>query len=1071
MTDLDRINQMEKITGQTFKTVPLGYYAKNYSTGVYTLDDQQRVIGLGLDIIEKPELAEHACALPNLQTLSLRQTRWPDYTFLSGLTGLTTLYLSSNQISDISFLQRLTSLTMLYLRGNKISKISFLQGLRGLTTLDLRGNKIDDISFLQGLIGLTTLDLRGNKINDISFLQRLIGLTKLDLGWNQIKQLPEFLLDFNAEITWQRKEKYYSINENEIGVEENPFEEPPINVIKQGKAAIRIYYDQIRDGTLPLYEARLMFVGEPGAGKTSLMQKLLDETHAIPNEADKSTLGICIRPGWRFASPLHAGTEFAANLWDFGGQEIQYLLHQFFLTSRCLYVLLADDRKQRTDFDYWFQAIDLLGGGSPTLVVLNEHDYKSITNFDLAEYRRRFPNLSIESCAVDLARKDGQNDPRFAGLQADIQKKLATLKHVGDPLPKRWPEVRQTLEQRREQGVNHIAWAEFQAVCAQHHIAKEDYQLQLSQYLHDLGILLHFQHDANLLDTVFLNPHWVVKALYEILADKTLETQQGEFDRDWLFRQWQACGYSRFECGKLLNLMLKNQFELCFPLDDRGERFLAPQLLPTSEMSPALLIGNLSSSSSGVQVPGTSGSLQFRYQYAFMPRGLMSRLIVRLHEYLAKSDGKSLCWRSGAILQDGNALAKITESFDAKTGGKGLHIVIWEENPKGSTAKPLGSRSSRQKELLRIIRHEIDTIHHRSFPNLKPTLLIPCNCESCQSLAEPFFFDYANLLHFRDKLRKTTRECGLSGADVGIDGLIEGVMDRENQKSTFLEKVGFSDRSMTDFRNMEEMVHALSSEEDEMDLQQLYKEKLERLQGAWLIENDHATKFKLEKQIAELKEEAAKMGVTLPEASKPAISESQKSDTPAPITASNEKEIFVSYAWGGDSAKMVDELDKTLQEKGITIIRDKRDLGYKGRIKDFMDKIGRGKAVIVVISKKYLESENCMYELVQIAKNGKFYDRIFPIVLEDAQIYKPVARIKYVKHWEDQIKELDEAMKTVNSANLQGFRESIDEYTEIRATIGELTNTLKDMNTLTPEMHAQYGFADMIKAIKQKMNE
>jgi hypothetical protein len=53
-----------------------------------------------------------------------------------------------------------------------------------------------------------------------------------------------------------------------------------------------------------------------------------------------------------------------------------------------------------------------------------------------------------------------------------------------------------------------------------------------------------------------------------------------------------------------------------------------------------------------------------------------------------------------------------------------------------------------------------------------------------------------------------------------------------------------------------------------------------------------------------------------------------------------------------------------------------RDLGYKGLIKDFMRQIGRGKCAIAVISDKYLKSENCMFELVEIAKNGDFYDWI-----------------------------------------------------------------------------------------------
>lgn len=187
-----------------------------------------------------------------------------------------------------------------------------------------------------------------------------------------------------------------------------------------------------------------------------------------------------------------------------------------------------------------------------------------------------------------------------------------------------------------------------------------------------------------------------------------------------------------------------------------------------------------------------------------------------------------------------------------------------------------------------------------------------------------------------------------------------------------------------------------------------------------------------------------------------------------------EKAIFISYAWGQEGEEreeFVNHLDETLQAKGIKIIRDKRDLGYKGLIKAFMERIGRGKCVIAVISDKYLKSSNCMFELVQVAKNGEFYDRIFPIVLADAQIYKPTTRIKYIKHWEDEIKELDEAMRGVGAANLQGFREEIDEYTNIRNTIAELTNLLKDMNTLTPDIHSQSEFQELIDAIEKRLDE
>lgn len=185
----------------------------------------------------------------------------------------------------------------------------------------------------------------------------------------------------------------------------------------------------------------------------------------------------------------------------------------------------------------------------------------------------------------------------------------------------------------------------------------------------------------------------------------------------------------------------------------------------------------------------------------------------------------------------------------------------------------------------------------------------------------------------------------------------------------------------------------------------------------------------------------------------------------------NAKQVYVSYAWGGESERIVNELDADLKAQGITMVRDKRNLGFKGMIRDFMQQIGRGYAVIVVISDKYLKSPNCMYELVEIAKNKDVYNRIFPIVLADADIYNPISRIKYIKHWEDQLKELDAAMKMVSSANLQGMRDEIDSYDDIRDNISNLTFLLKDMNTLTSDMHENSNFSTLIQMLKERLGQ
>lgn len=206
-------------------------------------------------------------------------------------------------------------------------------------------------------------------------------------------------------------------------------------------------------------------------------------------------------------------------------------------------------------------------------------------------------------------------------------------------------------------------------------------------------------------------------------------------------------------------------------------------------------------------------------------------------------------------------------------------------------------------------------------------------------------------------------------------------------------------------------------------------------------------------------------------ASQPEPHPSQLPNRASEKLETDQQEVFISYAWGGQSEDIATQIDEIFRAQGISLIRDKNDLGFKGRIKAFMERIGRGKCVVVIISEKYLKSENCMFELLQIAQNEDFYGRIFPIVLEDAKIYKPKDRIRYVQYWEQEIQELDQQIRSVSSANLEGFREDIDLYNEIRRYLPRLTHILKNMNTLTAKIHSESGFEVLIKAIQKKLDE
>lgn len=185
---------------------------------------------------------------------------------------------------------------------------------------------------------------------------------------------------------------------------------------------------------------------------------------------------------------------------------------------------------------------------------------------------------------------------------------------------------------------------------------------------------------------------------------------------------------------------------------------------------------------------------------------------------------------------------------------------------------------------------------------------------------------------------------------------------------------------------------------------------------------------------------------------------------------STKPSIYISYAWNFESESIVEAIEKKFQKKNIPIIRDKIDLKYKGQIKEFMEQIGRGKYVILIISNKYLQSENCMFELLQIFKNQNFYERIFPLVLDEVKISKAVDRLDFLKYWENETENLDSKIRNLNAlANIQGVAEDLNLYTEIRNNIARLTNILKDINTLNTNQHISSDFEHLYNLIHSKI--
>ncbi|MDJ0579638.1 toll/interleukin-1 receptor domain-containing protein [Crocosphaera sp.] len=185
--------------------------------------------------------------------------------------------------------------------------------------------------------------------------------------------------------------------------------------------------------------------------------------------------------------------------------------------------------------------------------------------------------------------------------------------------------------------------------------------------------------------------------------------------------------------------------------------------------------------------------------------------------------------------------------------------------------------------------------------------------------------------------------------------------------------------------------------------------------------------------------------------------------------------VFISYAWGGKSEEIVEKLESICQAKQIQMfktLRDKGEIGYKGQILEFMKRLGQGKAIIIIISKQYLKSKSCMFELLEIAQNGQFYERIFPIVTQDSEIYNVIEKLRYLQYWEEKHSELDNEYRKLQSmSNTLGIQEELSLYSDIRNKWDQLIDVISNMNNLSLDEHLENDFAQVINAIEDRLQD
>ena len=629
--DLEIIKNLEKKIGEELKRFnpdEMEFIESPINRG-YAIDENENIIGLNLNLLGISYISPLK-ELKKLKHLNLNYSTISDFSSLKDLKNLTHLYLGCNQISDISSLKNLKDLTRLHLNYNHISDISSLKELKNLTQLYLEGNQILDIAPLKDLKNLTELNLHRNQISDISFIKDFENFNGLDLTNNEISELPVEVLNSKGDLI------------NIIG--ENPIKIPPMEIVKKGRNAVKAYFESLEGKKKVLNEVKMLLVGDGGAGKTSLVRQLIGEKFDM-NEPQ--THGININY-WKVKAGMD---KIKINIWDFGGQEIMHATHQFFLSKRSLYVLVLDGRKDEKT-EYWLKHIKSFGGDSPVLVVINKIDENP--GFDvnrpfLLEKYKNIKGFFRVSCAA------GEGINNFKQRLVD---ELTKVDLIHTLFAESWFNVKTQLEKMTK---DFISYDDYKRLCQKQKVTIGRHQDTLVDFLHDLGVVLHFK-DFKLQETHVINPEWVTTAVYKIINSKEIAGSKGllklsrlekilkqEKDTDYY--------YPRDKYRYIIDLMQK--FELCFEID--SETILIPDLLEIREPSFDF---------------DYTTALKFLIQYDFLPRSIMSRFMVKMH----KDIKNGLNWRTGVVLE--NESFNSTAVIKSDNEEKRIYIYVQGEQKR-----------------------------------------------------------------------------------------------------------------------------------------------------------------------------------------------------------------------------------------------------------------------------------------------------------------------------------------------------------------------------------------------------
>ncbi|CAD5120942.1 DgyrCDS9494 [Dimorphilus gyrociliatus] len=465
---------------------------------------------------------------------------------------------------------------------------------------------------------------------------------------------------------------------------------PPREIVVKGLKFIQGYMRRLLQGSTQCRRTKLMLVGLGGAGKTSLINRMMKEKS---DDDRHDTINTTVTDGITIKKWLVQSVEYS--IWDFAGQTVYYNTHQFFLSNRAVYFLLWNCRlgHEHAGLEFWLSSIECHAPKAPIFVVGSHIDEVEKAELTIHHLQRRYPQIKGFHY---VSSKTGQGVNTLVDNMVEV---TLQQQYMNEKIPKIWLDFENKIIEYRV-FTSLLSLEEVIGFGAMFGFNDKFETFQAIRLLHELGTLQHFENEF-LKDKVVINPQWIVDVMACVISVHDNAVKNGKLLHCDLNKVWPTNIYPS-ELHYWL-IRLTEEFDLSFPLKS-GSANLIPCLLPSIDTETFWEGDTL-----GEQEVQT----KMIYNFDYLPSGLFNRAQVRLHQY---SDELKL-WKDGSLLRK-----NIHRGFIKKTDKSTVLVEV---------------RGPRPENILFMVHEVFENLIAESFVGVKYDYHVPCSECVRHGLSEP----------------------------------------------------------------------------------------------------------------------------------------------------------------------------------------------------------------------------------------------------------------------------------------------------------------------------------------------